>query len=105
MLLLRLVEHSVTRKKPELAEQVAYVEWVSQSWLVAVNKETFLETCGCMKWAMVLDRCFPSAHSVLEGLGARDTDPDGKQNLPLVSSEYGTKCPRDRGVLLCVQVG
>ena len=105
MLLLRMVEHTVTRKNPELAEQVAYVEWVSQSWLVAVNKERFLEPCRCMKWTVVLDRCVLSAQSVLEGLGARDTDPDGKQNLPLVSSEYRTKCPRDRGVLLCTQVG
>ena len=54
---------------------------------------------------MVLDRRFLSVHSVLEGPGARDTDPVGKQNLPLVSSEYGTKCPRARGVLLCMQVG
>ena len=105
MLLLRMVEHTVTRKNPELAEQVAYVEWVSQSWVVAVNKERFLETCRCMKWTVVLDRCVLSAQSVLEGLGARDTDPDGKQNLPLVSSEYRTKCPRDQGVLLCTQVG
>ena len=47
MLLVRMVKHTVTRKKPELAEQVAYVESVSQSLLVAVNKERFLETCRC----------------------------------------------------------
>lgn len=47
MLLLMLVENSLTREKYELAELVAYLEWLNQSWLVAVNKERFPAAYGC----------------------------------------------------------
>ena len=58
-----------------------------------------------VKWTVVLDRCFLRSHSLPEGLGAGDTEPNWEKDLPSVSSEYGTKCPRDRGVLGSMEVG
>lgn len=50
-----------------------------------------------VKWTVVLDRCFLSSHSVPEGLGAGDTELNWEKDLPSVSSEYGTECPRTEG--------
>lgn len=45
--LLRMVEHFLTRKNCKTAELVANLEWLSQSCLVAADKEVFPAACGC----------------------------------------------------------
>lgn len=100
-----MVENSLTREKYELAELVAYLEWLNQSWLVAVNKERFPAAYGCSEMDSGTWQMFPELSLCARRSGCWRYRAQLGKGPALGELWVWNRMSQDRGVLGCMEVG